>query len=97
MTVYHGSIIQELKYFKKNNQIAFIDQKALDALLVFNSSYEVEGYDAKNFILRSFTDRIWNRALLSILLHEIISHSARRWIYIIKAGFPNRYKPVNMA
>ncbi len=40
--------LQELKYFKKNNQIAFIDQKALDVLLVFNSSYEVEGYDAKS-------------------------------------------------
>ena len=43
--MYHRGIwdkkrtLQELKYFKKNNQIAFIDQKALD---------EVEGYDAKN-------------------------------------------------
>ena len=52
--MYHRGIgdkkrtLQELKYFKKNNQIAFIDQKALDVLLVFNSSYEVEGYDAKS-------------------------------------------------
>ncbi len=35
--------LQELKYFKKNNQIAIINQKALDDLLVFRSSYEVEG------------------------------------------------------
>lgn len=52
--MYHKGIwdkkrtLQELKCFKKNNQIAFIDQKALDVLLVFNSSYEVEGYDAKS-------------------------------------------------
>lgn len=48
MTVYHRGAwdkqrtLQELKYFRKNNQIAFIKQKAIDDLLVFNSSYEVE-------------------------------------------------------
>ena len=46
--MYHRGIwdkqrtLQELKYFRKNNQIAFINQKAIDDLLVFNSSYEVE-------------------------------------------------------
>ena len=46
--MYHRGIwdkkrtLQELKYFKKNNQIAFINQKAIDDLLVFNSSYEAE-------------------------------------------------------
>ena len=46
--MYHRGIwdkqrtLQELKYFRKNNQIAFINQKSIDDLLVFKSSYEVE-------------------------------------------------------
>ena len=46
--MYHRGIwdkqrtLQELKYFRKNNQIAFINQKAMDDLLAFKSSYEVE-------------------------------------------------------
>ena len=31
--------LQELKYYKKNNQIAFISQKAIDGLLEFKESY----------------------------------------------------------
>lgn len=34
--------LQELRYYKKNNQIAFISQKAIDSLLKFQRSYEVE-------------------------------------------------------
>ena len=34
--------LQELKYFRRNNQIAFISQIAIDDLLKFNSAYEVE-------------------------------------------------------
>ena len=34
--------LQELKYFRKNNQIAFIKHKAINELLTFSSSYEVE-------------------------------------------------------
>ena len=34
--------LKELRYFKKNNQIAFITQKAIDNLLSFESSYEAE-------------------------------------------------------
>ena len=47
--MYHRGIwdkqrtLHELKYYKKNNQIAFINQEAMDSLLVFKSSYEVEG------------------------------------------------------
>ena len=33
--------LQELKYFRKNNQIAFINQKAIDDLPVLQSLYEV--------------------------------------------------------
>ena len=46
--MYHRGIwdkqrtLQELKYFKKNNQIVFINQKAIDELLIFSSSYKVE-------------------------------------------------------
>ena len=46
--MYHRGIwdkqrtLQELKYFKKNNQIAFISQKAINDLLGYKSSYVVE-------------------------------------------------------
>lgn len=32
--------ISELKYYKKNDQTAFISQKALDDLLTFRHSYK---------------------------------------------------------
>ena len=34
--------LQELKYYKKNDQITFVNQAALDKLLAFLSSYVVE-------------------------------------------------------
>ena len=37
--------IEELKYYKINDQIAFINQLALDKYLVFIKSYKVDNYD----------------------------------------------------
>ena len=37
--------IEELKYYKKNDQIAFISQHVLEKYLVFIKSYKVDNYD----------------------------------------------------
>lgn len=48
MIVYHRGIwdkqrtLQELKYYKKNNQIAIVNDAALKDVLQFKSSYLVE-------------------------------------------------------
>lgn len=37
--------IEELKYYKKNDQIAFIKQSAIEKYLIFIKSYKVNGND----------------------------------------------------
>jgi hypothetical protein len=37
--------IEELKYYKKNDQIAFVSQSAIDKYLDFVSSYKVNSYE----------------------------------------------------
>jgi hypothetical protein len=36
--------LSELRYFRKNDQIAFLTQKSIDAALIFKESYEVSGW-----------------------------------------------------
>ena len=38
-----STTLERLKYEKPNNQICFINQKVLDSVLKFESSYEVKG------------------------------------------------------
>jgi hypothetical protein len=38
-------VLEELRYYKMNNQICIVNQETLDQLLVFRNAYEVKRYD----------------------------------------------------
>jgi hypothetical protein len=38
-------VLEELRYYKMNDQICIVHQEALEQLLVFQNAYEVERYD----------------------------------------------------
>lgn len=42
MRLYHGSTLEALRFYDKNDQYCFVSQAAIDALLVFRGSYEVD-------------------------------------------------------
>lgn len=42
MILYHGSDIKEIKVYETYDQIAFVSQVAIDSMLTFIESYEVE-------------------------------------------------------